>query len=225
MKNRETQILSSIKKQIRLSYGFITNPALTPAHNAALVLSEMPTWHYFSRPYNLAAHDLTSNSTTLPRCITNIIGLGLKFIPTPARRPKQLTPDLIRFQKDFLTKVYFAGKPLHNEDYIPRLHTPSHWTPKEWDVPRSVTLRLSSFEHFLHKVAKQRRHSEPNLLPYQKRALASLASRDDVLVIACDKNLGPALIDRSTYITKAFEDHLDDKNTYLELTQEKAKAH
>ena len=42
----------------------------------------MYTWHYFTRPINLAYHNLTQDNTTLLH-LRSTLGLGLKFCPTP----------------------------------------------------------------------------------------------------------------------------------------------
>ena len=68
MNNREILIIDKIKSAIHKSYGFIANPHLTPLHNASIILQNMPTWHYFSRPSNLEIHDMTLPKTKLPKC-------------------------------------------------------------------------------------------------------------------------------------------------------------
>lgn len=38
----------------------------------------------------------------------------------------------------------------------------------------------------------------------------------------CDKNLGPAILERSTYITMSLTEHLHDTQTYTPLTEAEA---
>ena len=64
-----------------------------------------------------------------------------------------------------------------------------------------------------------------NLLPIQQRAIAALVKRTDVLIVNCDKNLGPAVIDTTTYVSRAYSDHLANTDTYEELTQDEATNH
>ena len=121
--NRVTLILNSIKSTIHKSYGFTADPTLTPTHNAALILQKMPVWHYFTRPTNLEMHDMTLPETLLPKCLRTVIGLGLQFCPTPTFLNRRPTTTYARFRKDFLTKVYFSGRPLENkEEFIPKIH-------------------------------------------------------------------------------------------------------
>ena len=57
-----------------------------------------------------------------------------------------------------------------------------------------------------------------NLLPYQARALQLLQRQQDFLVCPCDKNIGPAIIERDDYIKIAMKDHLLDGRTYRRLS-------
>ena len=72
---------------------------------------------------------------------------------------------------------------------------------------------------------REKRQQSTNLLPFQRRALSTLAQQTDVLVVNCDKNLGPAIIDTSTYINRAFSNHLLCTDTYKEMTQDEATSH
>jgi hypothetical protein len=62
------------------------------------------------------------------------------------------------------------------------------------------------------------RRSPSNLIKHQEYLLDSLQCNKTLLVVRTDKNLGPAVVDRSTYIRKAFIDHLSDTKTYQSLS-------
>ena len=204
----------------------MANPAYSPTKNATILLQLMPSWHYFSRPSNVAMHDLTKHGTDIPKSLTTIIGLGLKFIPTPRTPNRNPTASFARFQKDFLTKVFFSGKPhIADEPFNPKIHIGSEWEPKPWDIPSTIHERLAAFKMQIKHLMRKKHKRSTNLLPFQRRALSALAIRTDVLVVNCDKNLGPALIDTSTYIDRAHSDHLDSKDTYKELTEDEATHH
>ena len=64
-----------------------------------------------------------------------------------------------------------------------------------------------------------------NLLPYQIRALQHLQRQQDFLICPCDKNLGPAIIERNTYINIAMRDHLLDGRTYRRLSDANCVNH
>eukprot|EP00957_Ditylum_brightwellii_P077705 5904929-Ditylum_brightwellii.AAC.1 len=58
--------------------------ALTDMENASTILGDLPLWHYISRPTKKAFHDLTDSPSPFnPSHIKNVLGLGLKFYPTP----------------------------------------------------------------------------------------------------------------------------------------------
>ena len=224
--NRETLILNTIKSTVQKSYGFIADPSLTPSHNATLILQKMPMWHYLSRPTNLEMHDMTLPATQLPKCLRTIIGLGLQFCPTPSFLNRRPADTYARFRKDFLTKVYFSGRPIKSkEEFIPKMHFASDWEPKEWDIPQDALTRLDSFNRGVHRLLKRRRPNTPNLLPYQLRAIAEMRDRTDVLVVNCDKKVGPAIINKSTYVARAFTDHLADPTVYQEYSENDAYTH
>ena len=58
------------------------------------------------------------------------------------------------------------------------------------------------------------RKGKTNLLPHQQRALSTLQQQDTFLIVPCDKNLGPAIIERHDYLKIAMRDHLTDTTTY-----------
>ena len=60
------------------------------------------------------------------------------------------------------------------------------------------------------------------MFPHQRRALRELRQRKDILVVNCDKNLGPAVIERSRYIQMALSEHLTNQETYERLTRTEA---
>ena len=56
----------------------------------------------------------------------------------------------------------------------------------------------------------QKRRGVNNLLPIQLCALQETRNNHDIIVLGCNKNLGPAVIERSTYIQRVLE-HLQDE--------------
>ena len=69
----------------------------------------------------------------------------------------------------------------------------------------------------LNKLFKTRQ-GKTNLLPHQHRALRTLQQQQTFLIVPCDKNLGPAIIERHDYLKIAMRDHLSDTTTYKSLT-------
>jgi hypothetical protein len=212
----------------------------------------MPIWYYFARPTNLAYHDLTTYIKPPPG-LPKLLGLGHKFIPTPRyshtwAQIEQTTYD--RFDRNLRVKAFCIGhmkKPppipeeLHQpgheaelaqaqadqpkEDYNPRMYNPSTWEPPKHMVPKAIPHRLKAFKACLKAKFSRRRRAKSNLLPHQRRALSWLRQQKSLLVVQCDKNLGPAVIERTEYIKFAFKDHLDDADTYKRIYPDEVHNH
>ena len=58
-----------------------------------------------------------------------------------------------------------------------------------------------------------------NLLPTQRRLLQELLYQDKLIIVECNKNLGPSIIERSKYILMVL-DHLSNTSTYTQLSSE-----
>ena len=59
--------------------------------------------------------------------------------------------------------------------------------------------------------------SRSNLTKPHRAALNYLRSQRDFIVAHCDKNLGPAIIERDKYISYAFCNHSNNTTTYKQL--------
>ena len=182
----------------------------------------MPTWYYFSRPSNMAFHDFTKRHKP-PKNLRSLLGLGLKFIPTPSltnswSRLKESSYD--RLFRSVHLRSHFAGKPPSEgtTSYDPKIYVHSTWTPPHWTIPPiALEERLSRFSSALNKLFKTRK-GKTNLLPHQHRALQTFQQQQTFLIVPCNKNLGPAIIERPDYLKIAMRDHLTDTTTYKSLT-------
>ena len=173
----------------------------------------------------MAFHDLTTEIKP-PANLRSLLGLGLKFCPTPRyTTPARLLLDrtMSRLRRDLQLRAYFAGAP-PDGDYEMRYHVPSRWTPPHWTNTPEVMERLRSFQ-WAAAAKHRKRRAGSNLLPHQRLALSSLRRRTDLLVVTCDKNLGPAIIEKTRYIQLAFRDHLGDPDTYRQLTPTQLSNH
>jgi len=184
----------------------------------------MSPWAYFNRPTNMAFHDLTTKIKP-PKNIRSLLGLSLKFIP----RTRWSVPwsyfegvSLPRFERDFRIKTYIAGR--IDEDggddtnpFNPRLYVRTTWKPPDYLFPNELPRRINAFKEFLKGVAVRKKCAS-NLLPHQRKALDYLRNQTAILVVQCDKNLGPAIIERDEYIKLVIRDHLSDSRTYQRLS-------
>ena len=127
----------------------------------------METWTYFNRPTNMAFHDLTTTRKPHPN-LRSLLGLSLKFIPTPRRNvpiTKYAQDTFPRFERQLRLKAFFANKKHgkafdHLEDfqddytedkkdvwgYDQRLYIPTQWEPPEYaKFPPQCQFRLDRF--------------------------------------------------------------------------------
>jgi hypothetical protein len=128
--------------------------------------------------------------------------------------------SLDRFQRDLFLKVFFAGQTLPPA----KLFIPSDWYPPTETIPAELRVQMKQFRAHILRLFKPTPQCPPNLVPHQNRLLRALKESSGLLVVRTDKNLGPAIVDRTTYIHKAFTDHLSDKATYQSLTSSKART-
>ena len=155
------------------------------------ILLEMPISLYFSRPLNVAFHNLCNNPKDCPKFLKSLLGLGLNFIPTPQYcNHKNIDGD--RFMKDLYTRCFFQGTP---SKPTPKLFIRSSWTPPRPDIPIEYRVRIDEFLKSI-KQKSPPKSSGSNLLPIQRTTLYNLRNNSNLVIFPTDKNLGPAIIDK-----------------------------
>jgi hypothetical protein len=192
-------------------------------HNLAIVLLDLPSTVLSSRPTNLSCHNLCTFKQP-PKKYSALLGLGFNFCLTPRQTngPNEIRDASTRFLRDVHTKMFFAH--MDDEPWDPKqLFIRSDWEPDPAEIPREFQARVSHFLRELKSKFRTRR-VESNLTPLQTRLLQAFKNSDDFIVFPSDKNLGPALLERSEYINRALKDHLADPNTYQRLTEADASA-
>lgn len=114
--------------------------------------------------------------------------------------------------------MYHAANTIPNNDKFDlQMYIKSTWTPPPWTEIKELTSRLDAFQKRCSRLFKKKR-GKSNLLPHHRAALQYLQHHPDLMIVQCDKNLGPAVIERDTYIQLAYTDHLNDASTYQILT-------
>jgi hypothetical protein len=145
--------------------------------------------------------------------------LGFNFClqPLQTNGPNEFREASTRFIRDTHTKMFFAH--VDDEPWDPKqLFIRSTWEPDPAEIPREFQARVSHFLRELKPTFRTRRVTT-NLTALQTRLLQSFKNSDDFIVFPSDKNLGPALLERSEYISRALKDHLSDPNTYQQLSE------
>lgn len=116
--------------------------------------------------------------------------------------------------------MFFAGSP----PLPPKtLFIRSNWKPDDNEIPMEFRSRVSHFITETQRLFKRSR-CPSNLVPLQTTALIALQQRRDLIVWKTDKNLGPAIIERDTYVKRALLEHLLDKSTYRQLSENVANG-
>jgi hypothetical protein len=219
----DESIVAKVHQSIRNQYGFVADRNKPTLHNALRYIMTLPTWYYESRPIHSAYHNLSSSP--MPANLKGLLGLGLKFCPTPPHRTTiydlRSLPNgtIARIERDVELRVWFNNHgPDDDDDFDPALHISSNW-----QAPKTVPLvdnRLDRFYDSMKYIFGTKKIAvRSNLLGLQQRALKELKANPSLLVVACDKNLGPAVIERDQYIRFAFRDHLQDAATYRYLNR------
>ena len=258
-------------------YGFAIDPDKSILHNAAIVISEIPSYFYFQRPINVRFHNLTRNRT-LPFNVKELLGQGFQYCPNPSKalHNPQINETLNRFSRNLKLKLFFppeesdtpiptpiptqkanpitiglalsnsTGQALPNSvgpalpiynPYDPNSHTnpnpkpkepkydkmlylPSNWKPPNTKETQIIDERIKRLYWAIIQERRRTKHSN-NLTKSQKHGLKYLKTLPIYMAMKTDKNQGPAVIETKEYIKLAFRDHLNDTNTYQQLTEER----
>jgi hypothetical protein len=111
--------------------------------------------------------------------------------------------------------MFFAGAPP-----LPKttLFVRSNWEPPYHEIDIELRAKVRYFSLQLERLFPNQT-CRPNLLPSQLATFNQLRERDDLVIISCDKNLGPAILERRRYIELAHSEHLSNSSTYRQLTE------
>jgi hypothetical protein len=124
--SRCMQLVRATEWRVRSCFSFLPNLALSIHKNAREVMGDTSPWCYFLKAMNMAFHDLTRGKS-LPPATTSLLGLSLKFIPTPCYTPSatDVAPSFDRIECNIGLKTFFAGHDQEKE--IPKLRAKSQW--------------------------------------------------------------------------------------------------
>jgi hypothetical protein len=120
-----------------------------------------------------------------------VLGLNLKFIPTPKTTTYDLSQSFQRFQQDMWLKTFWGvegitAKDIRIEkDNMPKLYMKTGWTPPGAEIPDEVHDRISNFRKALAPLFTKR-PGQPNLLPFQQKILRQIRQDDSILIVNVD---------------------------------------
>ena len=172
---------------------------------------------YFSKPHNFAFYNLTNDKIVHP-VASQVLGLSLKFIPTPTYTSGWDIFDQAWscFEQNAHLQIHFAG-------------TESNFQPTQLYLksayraplpPPEIDNCLCSLETALYPLFKCHK-GENNLTQFQQRIFKTLTNNDSIVYAHSDKNLGPIAIKLTCYIHDSLH-HLKDSSTYTILSKTQA---
>ena len=177
----------------------------------------MSIFEYENRPNSLAFHDYTRFIKPPPN-LRSLLGQGLKFIINPIYTSNWKRMESAAKIERRLRLMFGQSELTGDDPWDKRYYRPTGWVPHDSHWPEDLMKpRLSAFAKSMASRFKPKRRNFTNIFPFQQRALDHLQSQHQVLVVPCDKNLGPALIERDRYIQMMMRDHLHSTDVYHRL--------
>lgn len=211
-------------KSIKLEFGLIADPNLSIQENVRRSLVSTNFDKFFDSCLNRSCHNLCKTNH-IPRAVIRLLGLGLKFCIMDKVPPSDLRDfDFDRFRDQIRTRFFFIDNIDDEESFEPKIYVKN----PDWVAPAAsleVEAALDKFQKTLTEYISQRyvRSFRPNLLYSELGLIGQLRRNKNVIVLATDKNLGPAIMDRDEYITLVLQQHLLNEEKYTRFTAEEAK--
>lgn len=198
------------------------NPVLSHWHNKLDILAKTPTAIYFSIPQNISFHNLCKK-IAIPIGSNNLLGLGHKFILQQYKPRNLLNKSIESFKREARLKHFFYEETPSDSnntftDTPKKLYIKSDWEPPMGN--KILETKLSNFATALRNkriILPQKRCTNLNNL--QLHVLKQLKNSNDIIVLLADKNLGPVLMDKDTYLTRIHTEHLNDTTTYQPIAK------
>lgn len=151
--------------------------------------------------HNTGVH-LFNDNTPLPSYLKALLNYGLNFIPSPSK--PTLTQSLLRSQSQFVRNTRFQFQYRYHD----RQSFDSYlYIPKPDAVPQLMTpSQEEGLERFYNNIKHKRSilnydSRKTNLPSAYKQLIKTWEPHPSLLVISTDKNLGPAIINRTLYLS------------------------
>jgi hypothetical protein len=151
-----------------------------------------------------------------------LLGLGLKYIPTPSRttykdRYFSLKRSVAKLDRRLKLAFHFFDSPSKFDPYIP---FNSHAPPWQPDLPPHIATLIDSYtKNAFYEARKQLSVSIPNCSDIDAlihKTLHNLLTNPAIVIKPADKNLGLCIMNRVAYKIMCLK-HLNDTSTYLRI--------
>ena len=212
--------IAPIKKDISSEFGFCPDLSLPLWKNVEPRLLTMPNEEHFDAPTHAACHNCVT-TTELPVGTGQLLGLNLKFcleLPKPFNNSKDGFSRITHNVR--LHSIFNADEPLdpNTQDFTERIqkeaetHEPKLCMHSTWKLPLANAPTEKASSNFCSRINdacnRPPKHRHHNLTRGQRSTLSKLMTRKDLIVPQSDKNLGPAVIERSKHIKGMLHQHL-----------------
>ena len=220
-----TKLKRNFEKKLIAEFGFIASTTIPVWENAKITLSKMQCKEYYRHCNELAYHNLCSDNSNPPNNIGKLLGLGLKFCIQERRPPgDSIDHGIARLQRDVRLKYFFAEEDEFTKDdddqFDGKLYIKSKWQPPpaNKNVEDRVLALHKSITNEREKI-KQGTKPSTNITPEVEQIIRDVTKNKNFIVLLTDKNLGPAIMERTKYLKLILEEHLLDNQTYQQLTE------
>ncbi len=205
------------RNYLKHQHGFIANPNLSTEQNFLITISKMPSKTYFSRPTNRQLHNLLSNGARPPASLTSLLGMGLNFCIKHDRPTNNIKNTFERLRRDIRRINFWNNVESDDSEYNPKLYISQH---KLFDPASNlIECRINAFEVEYRRVqSRYNKPTPPILSPARLNLAAKQKLNNQTIVVTANKNLGPCILNRETYMSRAFTEHLGDFDTYAPLS-------
>jgi hypothetical protein len=221
--NQADQAVSNSRGILKEQYGFVADDTKPLWENVQNIRGELNTSYYSSRPRKMAFHNYLEKNG-LPPGTRYLLGYGLNYcitsktIDTTANTGPRLRDDTRR-------NYALRDAEINDGNFIRGLYINSDFKfgPASDEVEGALDSFLSELKKAQHNNFRRRkRHIQMNLTPPLWKLMLFLRRHDLYIVIPADKNLGPCIMDRVTYIRKGCSEHLGNAQQYQILTAQQA---
>ena len=209
------------KRHCIKAYGFTSDPEKPLWKNIPSALQSLSTQLFIRSPTNLQCHNLCE-ALIPPAGYNLLLGLGLNFCIEQYTPSPNINNTMERLERSIRLKHWLKENDIQGDDeYIPSLYLPSRWNPPE--ASKEIEDAINQFKsEITNAVVKNKSHPRTNLTRLQYHCLKTVKDDHRFIICMSDKNLGPVIMERATYLKKCFEEHLLCPRTYLHLPQEEA---
>ena len=204
LQNNERRSVQQLVDTCKYRFHLSADPRQTTRANVRNILQKEDLFNLPRPIQNLKIWNLCRPETILPDGLEDILGLNLGFgINLPPSKDK-LPLDFKRLRRSIRTKFLdFGFSKTDDDSFDPKLHIPKT-THISQQAPPAIEAAVNRFESnctpAFHNSWSRPFH--PNLMKQQIQLLRQLKKERKFIVVATDKNLGPAIIELDQYIDR-----------------------